>query len=99
MLITTNKLTGPALDWAVAKCEGVPNVRTVRKTGKTCVYGRSPGLTSHTSLPPIGRRLARLLSGRTSQFALFSTQSVPNLDQTFTGKTDGLHTWSQPLFG
>ena len=40
MKIQTSNLTGPALDWVVAKCENVPNIHTVQKPGKTCVYGQ-----------------------------------------------------------
>ena len=40
----TSKLIGPALDWAVAKCEGVPALRIVKKPEKTCVYGEVMGI-------------------------------------------------------
>jgi hypothetical protein len=35
----TSELTGAALDWAVAKCEAIPNTHLVKKPGKICVYG------------------------------------------------------------
>lgn len=38
--VKTSELTGAALDWAVAKCENVPNIHIVQKPGKTCVYGQ-----------------------------------------------------------
>jgi hypothetical protein len=40
----TSELTGAALDWAVAKCEGVPNIHIVKKPGKVCIYGEIAGI-------------------------------------------------------
>jgi hypothetical protein len=40
----TSELTGAQLDWAVAKCEDVPNVCIVKKRGKICVYGQLQGV-------------------------------------------------------
>ena len=40
----TSELTGAALDWAVARCEGVPNIHIVKKPGKVCIYGEIAGI-------------------------------------------------------
>ena len=43
MLIKTSELSGPALDWAVAKCEG-----WVWKTGLSSWYGNKPWLERYS---------------------------------------------------
>jgi hypothetical protein len=44
MQIKTSELTGAAFNWAVAKCEGVPNIHIVKKPGKVCIYGEIAGV-------------------------------------------------------
>lgn len=44
MKIKTSELAGAALDWAVAKCNAVPNVHIINKPDKICVYGEVAGV-------------------------------------------------------
>lgn len=51
MKIKTSELTGAALDWAVAKCENIPSLHLVKKSGKVCVYGGVYGEISNIDFP------------------------------------------------
>jgi hypothetical protein len=57
MKTKTSDLIGPALDWAVAKCEG-----WVWKTGLTSWYGNKPWLERYTEKGTSRRQLWELTS-------------------------------------